>query len=1430
MELLNKFRLYLTYNRVSSLTAKNYLSDLRYFLNWYSTAFIKEFSGENLDQTVIDGFKSQNSSKLAASTLERHLSSLRKFSTFLVGEGVINTSPFESPKTNQEREDDKWQIKEIKDYLYLQGASPSSIKNYISDIKQFFQWTDKVIQPSEKWIVNKDIYKNLTTDLLNEYKARLLNLGFSPLSVNRKLSSIRKLISWAHKEGKIPSDFSSTKPDFPYNTRQSFHRLEEVEPIKPNLLNTSMINAYSRIPPVRLAQRTINGINLVIDEAIIDNLISIFDKSRAFIFGNKSQSVFTLGISKIPRIQDPLPIANLSKSFYDPLNISSNFLPFHKKIIHILRFRRPNWYLRYHTYPVAHYFHFGLLIIAAILFGLGTYQHIWGFNSVNVLGTSTFSPRTISIKQKLLDQYGTPITSARNIKFAIHDDEDPGISTRLWEESKDIIPNSEGFFTTSLGENNPIPPEIFLNYPSLWLGISVENSPEIKPRQQLTQVANASNAQALQGMGIISDQNTTNSILALDSTGNLTLSGEGKHIFQSLDSQFVLSGNTLTLSTVGGSNSNIEFVPDGTGIIDFQRPIQNTSNNNNLLEALGSVEFDDNVSIMATTSSQSAFIISQNDIGPLISASVSGIARFTVDNFGSTTIAGNLTLTGNNPIISSNTPNANLSIGASSKGTLTLQHTARGDIEFFSLLNSISATGNLKITGNLTLSSPSATTTFGGITYKWPTSGQSDGYYLKTNGSGTLSWSPIPDLTTIWNKTTANVGIGTTTPNFRLDIQDSQTATAAAQIFNTSTSGTATGLVLKLGNSSSSTDINNKWISFEQSGIGIVGMIKGTTNSAGIQYYTNGIADFAEYLPKNPAENIEFGSVVCLNAHGLVYPCRSKNEVIVGITSESPAFLGGKNLGTGSIAVGLTGQVLTRVSNLNGDIKPGDPLTSSSIPGVAVKAKTDGRIVGRAIKKFNSEDCPFDPSNNFGLINNSSSKICQGKIYVILNVSHYEQTIADKGEEIKNLVLKRTSEEYYELIDDTGNLIEKTGGFQNAIIANLTAGAIKAREIAVDTINIKDNLTINGISLEEYIAKIIKNNSEINSPIASADQINTNIISPLSKSKVIVRLPENSSFSIEDDAGNIAATISSTGDATFSGRLEAQALASQNLISDNASVSGTIRAGKIIADQIEGLPASQSPDFADLATMSSQFAYVGNLRALTGNFVEGLVAQRPSSFSDISIFGQLKIDNSLLIAANSINVLGSNLEIQSLRQGGISLMGGLLYIDTDGNIKVDGNANFAKDVSVKGTLSASTISPLPDQDLIFDINNQGSFILKNGTESALLTIDKNGDLDSSGSASFGKLNLNFVKPAYALSNTEAIATGSAGIATISSYQRELTIRNKLVTDRSLIYITPRVDTNNLVIYLVRQVPGASFTVGINKPLSKTIPFNWVIIN
>ena len=86
---------------------------------------------------------------------------------------------------------------------------------------------------------------------------------------------------------------------------------------------------------------------------------------------------------------------------------------------------------------------------------------------------------------------------------------------------------------------------------------------------------------------------------------------------------------------------------------------------------------------------------------------------------------------------------------------------------------------------------------------------------------------------------------------------------------------------------------------------------------------------------------------------------RAYSRDLIGVYSTRPGFLGAdKNgivdVGADEIPVALTGIVPVNVSLENGVIHIGDPLTSSAIPGVAMKATRAGKIIGYAMADANA--------------------------------------------------------------------------------------------------------------------------------------------------------------------------------------------------------------------------------------------------------------------------------------------------------------------------------------------------------------------------------------------------------------------------------------------------------------------------------------------
>ena len=434
-------------------------------------------------------------------------------------------------------------------------------------------------------------------------------------------------------------------------------------------------------------------------------------------------------------------------------------------------------------------------------------------------------------------------------------------------------------------------------------------------------------------------------------------------------------------------------------------------------------------------------------------------------------------------------------------------------------------------------------------------------------------------------------------------------------------------------------------------------------------------------------------------------------------------------------------------------------------------------------------------------------------------------------------------------------------------------GELTTNSLAIAT----ENFSIAGQSIQDFIVSVVNNaisngtiqqfnNGGLISPIASIDEVHTNLISPLAEDSHIAVKLDDTKFQILNtkySTGSAVASFDNLGNATFSGILSSRGLE----VKDDASISGTLRARRIIADQIEGLnikastvsanyitnitnvynssnsafpTLTASPSgstqyaidtggYINIATFSSQLAFVENLNSVKGVFSQNLSVFGNTTLSDTSVVGQLAVGGSLILADNSINVLGSDLALQPLRQGGISIMAGIIYIDTNGNVKI-GN-----DAIVEGTLYANQIAPLAGKDLTFKLASDSAktnkLVVKGASNSAVLSIDNLGNIIASGAASIAKLNLNnIVSPALAVSPTEITATGSAGTAKINTGRVEMTINNPLVTENSLIYITPTSNTQNQVLYLLRQVPNESFTVGIQSPTTVDIPFNWIIVN
>jgi len=166
------------------------------------------------------------------------------------------------------------------------------------------------------------------------------------------------------------------------------------------------------------------------------------------------------------------------------------------------------------------------------------------------------------------------------------------------------------------------------------------------------------------------------------------------------------------------------------------------------------------------------------------------------------------------------------------------------------------------------------------------------------------------------------------------------------------------------------------------------------TNASG---WATGSYDFAEMFPS--FQKLEPGDVVIFaNIKETVERSQSPySKKIAGIISTRPGFLAGENK-PGEYPVALAGRVPTKVSLENGPIEIGDPLTTSSQTGFAMKATESGSIIGYALE-------PYDGGAE--------------KILVFVNVGHYEVPVTVSDQPIPS---SYNSSSNFSSLDLTGTL------------------------------------------------------------------------------------------------------------------------------------------------------------------------------------------------------------------------------------------------------------------------------------------------------------------------------------------------------------------------------------------------------------------------
>jgi hypothetical protein len=411
--------------------------------------------------------------------------------------------------------------------------------------------------------------------------------------------------------------------------------------------------------------------------------------------------------------------------------------------------------------------------------------------------------------------------------------------------------------------------------------------------------------------------------------------------------------------------------------------------------------------------------------------------------------------------------------------------------------------------------------------------------------------------------TNNRLGIGNTSPAFRLDVADSQSASATAMISNTHSGTDADGLAIKLGFVGTGTAptgspaVGNRFLAF-LNGNGVLQGAVDSNASSGVTFKTSGI-DLAEYFTKdNSKDELPEGTVVCQGTNG-VRACRpDDNSRIIGVISAHPAFLGGIP-GDDKVIVALTGQVPVRVTSQNGVIKSGDAISFADKSGVASKVTRAGALVGTALGNYTENDAAKE-----------------GMVMVYVKPGFTDPDAGLVASNLNAYSLLKTVSGRYMVETPFGQVVDRVLTVGDALVGNLQAGEIKAKHIQTDS------LSIGELSLDQYIAQVVSQlppSATPSSTLASTTPTSTLTATP---SALVTS-------GIATDAGHIRTTLADLGSTADDVVLNATAVylskyfetAGNAFVGNNLGVNSNIVVGKGLVMSDVGLDYLDTLDSTD---------------------------------------------------------------------------------------------------------------------------------------------------------------------------------------------------------------------------------------------------------
>lgn len=540
-----------------------------------------------------------------------YLSDIRRFLAFIGGEPTLD-----------QLSKDKYYLAYLAS-LSAQSIAPSMLKRTTASLRQFTTFLSRSYGITAPSLSTTDSHTSPSAitlkqgeDYIKPFSKYLTSQHLSPLTIKSYKSDITRYLDWAQ------SNIASTEIAELLTEKNIGKYLNHLSQSLDAL--TSTIERKSKsIARFQAWFLNVSELKLLSDNIIIP---SNAQKPTTYDLRPTSNDLRPTTYS-LPKLSSP-DIALLSVK-----NTISRIL---EKISSSFHDLRPT------TYNLAS---FAILLVFLTTLGIFGYRSFSKETKLIAAYPSTpVTPnRNLSFQGRLEDAGGTPITAATNFEFKLWDDLTVG-SQLYTTGTCSITPDADGVFSTQIGSTcgSAIGSSVFTENANIFLEVKVA-AETLTPRQPISSVAYALNSETIQGFPISSTISAIrNTVVPMNQWGEIIV-GEQNPRMTGVSGTFQISAPSLTFAT--SANGSIALSPNGTGQVNVNGGTTTTNFFNVSNPSL-------------TTGSLITGTAATNNTGFKLLDLLSGASptsKFSVSDTGNTTIAGDLTITGDDLFMNTNT-------------------------------------------------------------------------------------------------------------------------------------------------------------------------------------------------------------------------------------------------------------------------------------------------------------------------------------------------------------------------------------------------------------------------------------------------------------------------------------------------------------------------------------------------------------------------------------------------------------------------------------------------------------------------------------------------------------------------------------------------------------------------------------------------------